>query len=178
MSVSSVSKFLLFAVALMAIGLRFFEGMPNVNLVGALALSAGLLLPIRNGLPLVLITLLISDLLLELSTGYGLHNTMFFTYSAYALMALGAACIKAPNFLKVSAGAGVASLFFFVWSNLGVWLVGGLYPLTANGLAECYIAAIPFARAEVFSTLIGSAAIFTAYKALSYKLNRIAPAHS
>ena len=45
------------------------------------------------------------------------------------------------------------SLVFFVVTNLGVWLVGDLYPRTLDGLVTCYIAAIPFFR----NTLAGDA---------------------
>ena len=45
------------------------------------------------------------------------------------------------------------SVVFYVVTNLGVWLVGDLYPRTLDGLATCYIAAIPFFR----NTLAGDA---------------------
>lgn len=44
-------------------------------------------------------------------------------------------------------GAGlVNSIFFFLFTNFGVWLVGGLYPHTVEGLKQCYTLAIPFYR--------------------------------
>lgn len=54
------------------------------------------------------------------------------------------------------AGAGLASaIAFFLITNLGVWIGGGgaRYPMTAAGLLECYVQAIPFFR----NSLIGLA---------------------
>lgn len=49
-----------------------------------------------------------------------------------------------------AAGLGSAVIFFIV-SNFGTWALGGLYPMTWAGLADCYVMAIPFFR----NTLIG-----------------------
>lgn len=55
------------------------------------------------------------------------------------------------------AGAGFASaLTFFVISNFGVWVLGDgeRYPLTAAGLVDCYVQAIPFFRNTLISMAI------------------------
>ena len=45
------------------------------------------------------------------------------------------------------------SLFFFAASNFAVWLFSGMYPLTAEGLAACYVAALPFLDKTVLGDL-------------------------
>ena len=47
---------------------------------------------------------------------------------------------------QVGAAALAGSLLFFVVTNFAAWAGGQLYPLTASGLAACYVAAIPFFR--------------------------------
>lgn len=61
-------------------------------------------------------------------------------------------------------GAGLAgSLIFYVLTNFGVWALGEgmMYPLTAEGLAECYIKALPFFRNFALATAGFSLILFS-----------------
>ncbi len=42
---------------------------------------------------------------------------------------------------------------FFLLTNGAVWLMGGWYPLTLAGLAECYLAGLPFYRWTILGDL-------------------------
>ena len=53
-----------------------------------------------------------------------------------------------------------ASVLFFVFTNLAVWAVGGLYPLTAAGLAEAFAAAIPFFAPTLAGDVFYTAVLF------------------
>jgi len=55
----------------------------------------------------------------------------------------------------------LASVFFFVASNLTVWAEWGMYPKMLSGLAACYYAALPFFRNSITSETIFSLLIFT-----------------
>jgi hypothetical protein len=57
----------------------------------------------------------------------------------------------------------LASVIFFVLSNVMVWLEGNYYAKSIDGLVDCFIAAIPFWRNELFGTLLWSAALFGSY---------------
>jgi hypothetical protein len=50
-----------------------------------------------------------------------------------------------------------ASLFFWVLTNLGVWLSAGYYPLTVQGLILCYQMALPFLPAQLLSAVVFAA---------------------
>ncbi|HEY6024899.1 MAG TPA: DUF6580 family putative transport protein [Pseudolabrys sp.] len=52
------------------------------------------------------------------------------------------------------------SLIFFVTTNLAVWAFGSLYPLTWQGLFQCYVAALPFLDKTVFGDLFWTAVLF------------------
>ena len=55
------------------------------------------------------------------------------------------------------AGSGLlAALGFFVVTNFAVWAFGGglRYPMTAAGLFECYVQAIPFFRNSLISMAV------------------------
>jgi hypothetical protein len=53
-----------------------------------------------------------------------------------------------------------SSLVFFVATNFAVWAFDGLYPATLQGLAACYIAALPFLDRTVFGDLAWAGALF------------------
>lgn len=62
--------------------------------------------------------------------------------------------------LTVGVSSGVlATLFFFVWTNFGV-VVLGWYPMTVEGLASSYTNAIPFLRNQLFGNIIIVPAMF------------------
>ena len=52
------------------------------------------------------------------------------------------------------------SLIFFVTTNFAVWLFSGIYPLDLQGLAQCYIAALPFLDKTVLGDLFWTAVLF------------------
>jgi hypothetical protein len=58
---------------------------------------------------------------------------------------------------------GAATAVFFVLSNLGVWLMSGMYPLTSAGLVECFVMALPFLQNSVTSTFVFMGLLFGGY---------------
>lgn len=52
------------------------------------------------------------------------------------------------------------SLIFFVTTNFAVWAFGSLYPLTWQGLIQCYVAALPFLDKTVLGDLFWTAVLF------------------
>jgi uncharacterized protein DUF6580 len=52
------------------------------------------------------------------------------------------------------------SLIFFVATNFAVWLFSGIYPLDLQGLAQCYVAALPFLDKTVMGDLFWTAVLF------------------
>jgi len=48
----------------------------------------------------------------------------------------------------------LSTLFFYLWTNFGWWLTFGMYEMTVGGLMQCYIAALPFLKNQIFSVLI------------------------
>ncbi len=52
------------------------------------------------------------------------------------------------------------SLIFFVATNFAVWAFSGMYPLTWEGLTQCYVAALPFLEKTVLGDLFWTAVLF------------------
>lgn len=48
-------------------------------------------------------------------------------------------------------GLNFGILSFFLVSNFGVYVMGGIYPHTAEGLLACYVAALPFIKVQWLS---------------------------
>ena len=53
-----------------------------------------------------------------------------------------------------------SSLMFFAASNFAVWAFNGMYPMTWQGLTQCYVAALPFLDKTVLGDLFWTAVLF------------------
>ena len=148
---------------------RLLPHPPNFTAVTALALFAGVQIPDRRlALVAPLAALFATDLVL------GVHSGMLLVYLCVALV-VGLGAMVGPRLRPQLAGASVAaSVLFFVVTNLGVWMMDGLYPLTLAGLGACFVAAIPFFQNGLAGDLLFTAALFGGYELLA----RLSPALS
>jgi uncharacterized protein DUF6580 len=89
------------------------------------------------------------------------------TLLAFAAMAWGGTFLRHKlSTLRFIGCAIASSTAYFLISNFSVWLTPGTYPHTREGLAACYLAAVPYYRSSTLSTLIGGAALFCGYEFL------------
>jgi hypothetical protein len=100
---------------------------------------------------------------------YPLSADHFVTWAWYAaVLWLGTRLAENARPLRLVGAALAASVSFFVFSNLAVWMTWDMYPKTFAGLGMCYEAAVPFFRyqpaADLLFTLgfFGVAALATA----------------
>jgi len=77
-------------------------------------------------------------------------NPLVFVGFAFIVL-LGLKVLKKVKPLNLLGASLAASLIFFLVSNFGTWLSGGMYPKSFGGLMVCYTAAIPF----FWNTLLG-----------------------
>ena len=140
-----------------AAAMRLLPHPPNFSPIAAMALFSGAYLP-KRALAFVAPfgALVISDALLG-----GFYPGMNFVYLSFALTVLiGWAVAKRKSPLVVGGAAVTSSVLFFVLTNLGMWLFSGFYPLTWQGLAACYVAAIPFFQNTLAGDLFFTALLF------------------
>ncbi|MFQ5767515.1 MAG: DUF6580 family putative transport protein, partial [Acidobacteriota bacterium] len=140
--------------------------LPNFAPVAAMALFGGAVMgrPLfAFGLPLL--GLALSDLLVNaVMVGTPLAVPDPWVYGSFILVGLLGFAFRRRQTMGRLAGASLAgSLLFFALTNLGVWLGGQMYPLTAQGLAACYTAALPFLGNTVAGDLIWNGLLFGAY---------------
>jgi len=163
---------LLCLAAAVAVLLRFAPlPVQNFSAMGALAVLAGtsarstwLAFSVPLGARLV------SDVILQLQSGYGFYSTMPFDYAAYGAIVLIGRFLRPQGLLQGAATALLAAAIFFFVSNLGVWCVPfngvRLYPQTLSGLLDCYVRALPFARGTLLSDLLLTPVFLTTAAAL------------
>lgn len=127
---------------------------PNIEFVTTASLLAGIYLGGVWALTVPLAVLFISDMIL------GNTNIFLFTWSAYLVIGL-ASMISGKKIGKNKLLGGTvfgvsASLWFFVWTNFGVWFLDswGMYPKTLSGLIQAYIMGIPFLKYNLIGNIV------------------------
>ena len=169
-------KKILIAILLVVIGvigrlvrINFFPELYNVEPITVIALLAGAFLGLGYAAAVPLAIIAITDMYL------GNTSVLFFTWSAWAVIGLGGLIVrksKKDSFkfgLKMTGLGILASVFFYIWTNFGVWISWNMYPHTLEGLIQCYVLAIPFFRNNLVGNLIIiPSVIFTLVLALKY----------
>ena len=134
---------------------RFIPHPPNFTSLIALSFYVPVLLGLRF-LPVLLISFAITDLVI------GYHTGTHWTWGSVLLIGLVSQYFTKNLSWRLS-GALLGACIFFVLTNLGVWLSGGLYEFTLSGLITCYTLALPFFGYTAISTVIFSAIIEAGY---------------
>ncbi len=151
----------------------FIDLPPNVAPVAALAMFSGAYLPKRLAVVLPLATMLLSDLVI----GWYSPAVMASVYLGFFISVLiGFWLRRSPSVGRIVSGSLTGSVTFFLVTNAAVWLYGGLYPGTLQGLGASYLAGIPFFRNTVIGDLAFTGIMFGAYEAAQYLVRRRAVA--
>ncbi len=179
---------IILAIILIIIGVigRFilvsYAGIPNLEIITALALVSGIYLGGVYAVIIPLSIIFLSDLII------GNNYIFIFTWTAFALIGLfGYIYGKLPTtnyqlptiniklkkqhpchsreggnpvsavkyrFQDSIALALLSSVFFYLYTNFGWWLMSGMYEYSLSGLMRCYWMAIPFFRNNLLGNLI------------------------
>lgn len=128
----------------------------NIEFVTTATLIASLYLGKKWAVLVPLITLLISDVII------GNTIIFLFTWSAYLSIGMvsyyGYRLKKIKSLPKIFTSIGLAvsgSLWFFFWTNFGVWLLDThhMYEKNITGLLKSYLMGIPFLRNNLIGNL-------------------------
>ncbi len=151
--------------------LRLAPHPPNWAPIGAVALFGGARLKGWSAYLVPLLAMLITDPILSHMAGYPAYSWgSLVIYSCFFInVLLGRTFLmNTLNPWRIGVVALAGSFQFFLITNFFVWLgASSLYPHTTGGLAECYIAALPFFGRTLGADLFYSAALFTAHWALT-----------
>ena len=142
---------------------RLIPHPPNFTPIVTVAILSGYFF---SNIYLSFLTLLISMFIADAFIGF--HEHMFSVYISLLLISFIFYKISEKiNFKNLFMCSFIASLIFFIISNFGVWIIGGLYDRSLSGLVECYILAIPFFGNTFLSTVIFAYPAIFIYKTLS-----------
>lgn len=150
----STPRFLFIASAILLAAISRVLPHPfNFTPIAAMALFGGALLTDKRiAFIIPLLAMVISDLLLELISGIGWHNTILYVYASFVLITfIGIYMrknLKAGNIILASL---VSSILFFLITNFGVWAADG-FKFGLSGLLTAYLAGIPFYNHELFGS--------------------------
>jgi len=163
-----------------SVATRLIPHVPNFTAMESVALFAGAYLGWKVLAAITpLVVWYLSDLLINNTTSRAFYpdvdgivwyaDYMPTVYiSAIVILILGAKALKKWNPATLALSALVASLVFFVISNLGTWYSGTLYPVNGAGLAACFTAALPFLKTSLLSNLAFTAILFGGYELVHY----------
>ena len=154
-----MSKPRFFAAATMiaiAAATRLLPHPANFAPITAIALFGGATFSDRRiAFALPLLAMLLSDAII------GFHDTMLFVYGSFALIVgIGITVRARQRVLPLAGAALMSSILFFIITNFGSWAMGPLYPKSLAGIAECYVAAIPFFQNTLLGDAVYTAALF------------------
>lgn len=109
----------------------------------------------------------------------GLHELIPVVYGCIALtVAFGFSLRGKIDALHIAGYSITSAVMFFVVTNFFVWLTSGMYSLDGDGLASCYLAAIPFFKNTLLGTLFWSALLFSGFELLRRQYPTLQPAHA
>jgi len=142
----------------------------------AMGLFAGSVIKDRKFSFLVpLFSMLFSDLIYQFLyiKGYtniaGFYEGQWVNYVLFTAITVIGFFVNKNKIVHIVAGSLAGALFYFIASNLFLWIGGGLdinnqpYPKTFEGLMNCFAAGIPFFRGSVWATLLFSGVFFGCY---------------
>ena len=133
----------------------------NLELVTAASLVAAVFLHRYFAIIVPLVAVFLSDVVI------GNSQIALFTWSAFAVIGLSGIALRRwrgqdGKMLLGTAGIGIgAAVWFFLWTNGGVWLLGDgvFYPKTWDGLMLAYTYGLPFFRTTLASGAILAPAV-------------------
>jgi hypothetical protein len=135
---------------------RLIPHLPNFTAVGAMALFGGAYFTNKKlAFAVPLIAMFLTDLIL------GFHSTILSVYIAFALIVvIGMTMIRKKKASNILLASFAATVLFYLLTNFAFWMTGAFYALTPAGLAECYIAALPFLGYNLAGNLFYAGVMF------------------
>lgn len=133
----------------------------NFTPVAAMALFGGTYITNKRlSFMIPLSVMLLSDIVMELVNGTGFYPDMIWVYGSVMLITtLGFFLRGREQRQTIMVASLTGSILFFFITNFGTWTTG-LYGYTAEGLANCYVAAIPFFKGTIMGDLFYNLVFF------------------
>ncbi|MGH7234406.1 MAG: DUF6580 family putative transport protein [Candidatus Saccharimonadales bacterium] len=154
------------ALAMITIGviMRILPHSANFAPITAISIFGGSVLPKKVSIWVPLGAMMISDAFI------GFYALMPLIWACYLVIALASSRWLRPGSLLIGTILTLtSSIFFYVVTNLGVWLSSGMYAHNWSGIVSCYTLAIPFFRNTLLSDVLYTSALFGIYALATHK---------
>lgn len=161
---------------LIAAASRLITALPNFSVIEAMALFGGAYLATRLlAFVVPIAALYLSDLFMNNTilraffpdvdgivwwSDYMIWNFISILFIVF----LGMNLLKKITPARVIGTSFLASIIFFLLTNLGTWYYSSMYADDFSGLMACYAAAIPFFQNSILGTLFFSTMFFGAFE--------------
>jgi len=158
-------RFIFITTAILVAALsRLFPHIPNFTPIAAMALFGSVYMNDKRLAFIVpLMAMLISDIGLEIISGWGFHNTLIYVYVSFALTSvIGLLVRNKVSFMSITTASIVSSVLFFIITNFGVWAAGG-FQLGLAGLTTTYAIGIPWFAPTLLGDLFFNGVLFGAF---------------
>ena len=151
------------ALVFLGIMSRFLPHPPNFTAIAAVGLFAGACFDRKHFAFIIpFAAMFLSDVILEVTTGWGFHSNMLSVYASFALIVFMSQKFNRDHKVStIAATVPASTAIFFVLTNFSVWATGAFYPHTIEGLVACYVAAIPFALNQLAGDAFFATTLFS-----------------
>lgn len=157
----SISTWVILGLVVLAAVSRFLPHPICFSPIAAMAIFGGAYFAKKSiAIILPIIVMLATDCII------GFYPEMWGVYLPFVIAGcLGFLLRKKVSVLRVGGICISSSVIFYLVSNFAVWLQGMCgYPMSWEGLMQCYVMALPFFRNELLGTLAYSGILFGAYE--------------
>lgn len=155
-----------YMIVLLAVLARFAPHPPNFSPVFGALLFGGAYLKKRDSIWYPVALLAASDLVLTTQVyhmRFGWNDAL--GWGGFAAVALIGWWLRGRISVRTVLAASLAGpTVFFLISNFAVWLGWRMYPPTWEGLAACYVAALPFFGNSVVAGVLFTGVLFGGYE--------------
>ncbi|QES90860.1 DUF6580 family putative transport protein [Rhizosphaericola mali] len=114
-------------------------------------------------------SMFLSDLLfqglfkLNMTSTPGFYSGQLVNYILFAILAVFGFIIKKMDFRNIIMASVLSTTFYFLVSNMYVWISTDFYSKNWGGLMQSYTLGLPFYRNSIIATLVFSAILFGGY---------------
>lgn len=142
----------------------------NFSPVGAMALFGGCYIANKRlAFMLPLSAMLISDILLQITTGNGFHPVILWVYGSFMLITcIGFYLRGREQRQTIMVASLIGSVLFFLITNFGQWATG-YYGFDSGSLTTSFVQAIPFFRGTVLGDLFYNLLLFGSYAIIKWR---------
>ncbi|HEY8278523.1 MAG TPA: DUF6580 family putative transport protein [Bdellovibrionota bacterium] len=145
---------------------RLIPHPPNFSPMTSIALFGGSQLGRGRAFVVTILTMIVSDILIAWAGGHQIFGLWsIFTYTGFAAIVLAGCYLRTvPTAGRTLGFLAGSSLFYWVWTNFGVWIMGDGYPHTLDGLVNCYVMALPFLGNALVGDLVWGLVLFLSFQ--------------